>query len=422
MSADAGNGDLLRASRSPQTLGRGGVRRLNHIPLLICGAIAVVVAVLIAWTAAERGKAVAVKTEDHGGSARDFAMAVAGDKAGYIAPAYVAPSPTPAPPALNDPEPVPAATPAPNEEAEARKKAFFQALFATSAISDPVLQQVNNAHQQAISAAEAAKAVRADPNNLGGSTAGDISEYERKVLETQRLLGLNGGQPPPPPDPNSLSTYNGYRDRWKINTHLEPAATPYILRTGAVIPGLLLSAMESELPGTIIAQVSQDVYDTPTGEYLLIPQGSRLVGEYSNAIQYGQARIFVAWQRIIYPDGSALDIGAMPGADEQGEAGFNDRVDNHFLRIFGSAILMSAVTAATNWATNHNQAGFNSNGYSASSALSEAVGQQLGQATAHLLDKNLSIAPTLKIRPGFRFNIIVTRDLTFERPYVVASY
>jgi hypothetical protein len=187
MSADAGNGDLLRASRSPQTLGRGGVRRLNHIPLLICGAIAVVVAVLIAWTAAERGKAVAVKTEDHGGSARDFAMAVAGDKAGYIAPAYVAPSPTPAPPALNDPEPVPAATPAPNEEAEARKKAFFQALFATSAISDPVLQQVNNAHQQAISAAEAAKAVRADPNNLGGSTAGDISEYERKVLETQRL-------------------------------------------------------------------------------------------------------------------------------------------------------------------------------------------------------------------------------------------
>jgi type IV secretion system protein VirB10 len=323
---------------------------------------------------------------------------------------------------LNAPEPVPGATPAANEEAEARKKAFFQALFASSAVSDPVLQQVNNAHQQAISAAEAAKAVRADPNNLGGSTAGDISDYERKVLETQRLLGLNSGQPPPPPDPNSLSTYNGYRDRWKINTHLEPAATPYILRTGAVIPGLLLSAMESELPGTIIAQVSQDVYDTPAGEYLLIPQGSRLVGEYSNAVQYGQARIFVAWQRIIYPDGSALDIGAMPGADEQGEAGFNDRVDNHFLRIFGSAILMSAVTAATNWATNHNQAGFNSNGYSASSALSEAVGQQLGQATAHLLDKNLSIAPTIKIRPGFRFNIIVTRDLTFERPYVVASY
>jgi type IV secretion system protein VirB10 len=421
MSADAGNGDLLRAGRSPQTLGRGGVRRLNYIPLFIVGAIAVVVAVLIAWTAAQRGKAVAVKTEDHGGSARDFALAVAGDKAGYIAPAYVAPSPTPAQTAMNASEPVPAATPATDEEAEARKKAFFQALFATSAISDPVLQQVSNAYQQAISAAEAAKAVKADPNNLGGSTPGDITQYERKVLDAERLLGLNGGQPPPP-DPNSLATYSGYRDRWKLNTHLEAPTTAYILRTGAVIPGLLLSAMDAELPGTIIAQVSQDVYDTPTGEYLLIPQGSRLVGEYSNAIQYGQARIFVAWQRIIYPDGSALDIGAMPGADEQGEAGFNDKVDNHFLRIFGSAILMSAVTAATNWATNHNQAGFNSNGYSASSALSEAVGQQLGQATAHLLEKNLSIAPSLQVRPGFRFSVLVTKDMTFERPYVVASY
>jgi type IV secretion system protein TrbI len=97
--------------------------------------------------------------------------------------------------------------------------------------------------------------------------------------------------------------------------------------------------MDAELPGTILAQVSQDVYDTATGNYLLIPQGSRLIGEYSNAVQYGQSRIFVAWQRIIYPDGAALDIGAMPGADESGEAGFSDKVDNHFLRIFGSAIL-----------------------------------------------------------------------------------
>jgi type IV secretion system protein VirB10 len=398
------------------------VRRLNYIPLFIVGAIAVVVAVLIAWTAAERGKAVAVKKEDHGGSAHDFALAVAGDKAGYIAPAYAAPSPTPAQLALNAPEPVPAATPAPNEEAEARKKAFFEALFAKSGINDPIIQQVSNAHQQAVSAAEAARAVKADPNNLGGSTPGDISEYQRKVLDAERLLGLNGGQPPPQPDPNSLATYNGHGDRWNLNTHLEAPTTPYILRTGAVIPGLLLSAMDAELPGTIIAQVSQDVFDTPKGEFLLIPQGSRLVGEYSNAIQYGQSRIFVAWQRIIYPDGSALDIGAMPGADEQGQGGFSDKVDNHFLRIFGSAILMSAVTAAVNWSTNHNQGGFNSNGYSASSALSEAVGQQLGQATAHLLEKNLSVAPTIRIKPGYRFSIIVTKDLTFERPYVVASY
>ena len=167
-------------------------------------------------------------------------------------------------------------------------------------------------------------------------------------------MGINGGQPPGP-DPNNLGTYDGLRDRWKLNTRLEAPITPYILRTGFVIPALLLSAMESELPGTIIAQVSQDVYDTPTGNYLLIPQGSRLIGEYSNAIQYGQARIFVAWQRIIYPDGSALDIGAMPGADEQGEAGFNDQVNNHFVRLFGSALLMSAITAGVTYSQSQGQ-------------------------------------------------------------------
>jgi type IV secretion system protein VirB10 len=410
---------LLSAGRSPQLVRGAGVRRLNHIPLYIFGGILLVVALLIVWTASERGKSVAQKAEDHGGSAQDFAVAVAGDKVGYVAPAHVAATPA-APPALTAaPEPAPAATPAPNEEAEARKKAFFEALFAKSGITDPIIQQVSNAHQQAISAAAAAKAVASDPNNLGGSTPNDIADYQRKVADS---LGVNGGQPPPPLDPNNLNTYNGYRDRWKLNTHLEAPSTPYILRTGAVIPGLLLSAMESELPGTIIAQVSQDVYDTPTGNYLLIPQGSRLVGEYSNAIQYGQARIFVAWQRIIYPDGSALDIGAMPGADQQGEAGFNDQVNNHFVRLFGSALLMSAITAGISYSQTQGQ-GYNAyQSPNAASVLSAAVGQQLGQATASMLERNLSIAPTLKIRPGFRFNILVVKDLTFARPYVVPDY
>ena len=413
------NGDLLSASRSPQIVRGPGVRRLNHVPLYICGGILLVVALLIVWTASERGKEAAVKQQDHGGSAQEFAIAVAGDKVGYVAPTGPVLVSTP-PPALSAPEPVVAATPPPNEEAEARKKAFFEALFAKSGISDPLIEQLANQHQQAISAADAAKAVAADPNNLGGSTPGDIADYARKVADIQRALGGNG--PPPPPDPNNLNTYNGYRDRWKINTHLEPPTTPYILRTGAVIPGLLLSAMESELPGTIIAQVSQDVYDTPTGDYLLIPQGSRLVGEYSNAIQYGQARIFVAWQRIIYPDGSALDIGAMPGADESGEAGFNDQVNNHFIRIFGSALLMSAITAGVTYSQSQGQQNEYNQVPRAGDILSQALGQQLGSATAALLEKNLSIAPTLKIRPGYRFNILVVKDLTFDRPYVVGNY
>jgi type IV secretion system protein TrbI len=410
------NGSLLSADGSPQNVRPIGVRRLNYIPLYIVGGLLSVVALLIAWVASEKGKEQPAKAEDHGGSAHDYASAVVGDKTGYVR-AENAPAPTP-PPTTAAVTQTPAATPPLDTERDARQKAFYEALFAKSAIIDPTVEQVNNQRQQAISASDASKAIKADPNNLGGSTPGDISDYVRRVTDMQR-----SGQPPIPPDPNSLSTYDGSigsKDRWTLNTRLEKPTTPYILRTGFVIPALLLTAMESELPGAIIAQVSQDVYDTPTGNYLLIPQGSRLVGQYSNAIQYGQSRIFVVWQRIIYPDGSALDIGAMHGADEQGESGFHDQVDNHFIRLFGSALLMSAITGGIT--ISQPQSNSTATHLSTGDALGAALGQQLGAATSELLEKNLSIAPTLKIRQGFRFNILVVKDLTFERPYVVPNY
>ena len=384
------------------------------------GVAAAIVATLLAFVAFDKSKPPAQKPEDHGGSTDDYASQVVGDKVGYVRTGNVAsPTPSPTPPIVTET----AATPAPNAEMDARHKAFYDALFAKSAVADPTVEQINNQRQQAISAAQAAKMVQADPNNLGGSTPADISEYEQRVAGTQRLLGVPG-TPPAVLNPNNLGTYDGSRDRWKLNTQLESPSTPYILRTGWVIPALLLTAMESELPGTITAQVSQDVYDSGTGNYLLIPQGSRLVGEYANAIQYGQARIFVAWQRIIYPDNSALDIGAMPGADEQGEAGFSDQVNNHFVRLFGSALLMSAITAGVTYSQAQGQNN-DSNGNQvphAGDILSQALGQQLGSATSALLEKNLSIAPTLKIRPGYRFNILVVKDLTFARPYVVPNY
>jgi type IV secretion system protein TrbI len=377
---------------------------------------------MLGGNASEKGREQPAKPEDHGGSATELATQVVGDKVGYVRAENTLPSATPSPLPLVTPQP---GTPPPtNAEMDARHKAFFEALFAKSAISDPTVEQVNAQRQQAISAADAAKVVRSDPNNLGGSSPGDISAYERKVTDAQRLLGT-GGQTPGPLDSNSLRTYNGLRDRWKLNSRLEAPTTPYILRTGWVIPALLLTAMESELPGTITAQVSQDVYDSGTGNYLLIPQGSRLVGEYANAIQYGQSRIFVAWQRIIYPDNSALDIGAMPGADAQGEAGFHDQVDNHFIRLFGSALLMSAITGGITYSQNQGQGSnnnYNGNPPRAGDILSQALGQQLGAATSALLEKNLSIPPTLKIRQGYGFNIVVVKDLVFDRPYVVPNY
>ena len=241
------------------------------------------------------------------------------------------------------------------------------------------------------------------------------------------LQPLVGGEQPKPNNDIGQFSGAGQPDRWRLNSTMEPPRTAYELRAGFVIPATMISGINSELPGQIMAQVSQSVYDTPTGKYLLIPQGARLVGAYSSNVAYGQKRVLVAWQRIIFPDGKAMDIGAMPGADGGGYAGFNDLVDNHYLRIFGSALLMSAVIAGISYSQqslNNNNSTGNTIGQqqTASGALSQAVGQQFGTVIAQMVSKNMNIAPTLEIRPGFRFNVMVIRDLAFNKPYRSFDY
>ena len=211
-------------------------------------------------------------------------------------------------------------------------------------------------------------------------------------------------------------------DRWYSQSQVENPVR-YQLRAGSVIPAVLLSGVDSEVPGTIKAQVAQDVYDTATGHDLLIPQASQLIGSYAANVHYGQSRLFVVWQRIIFPDARALDIGAEPGTDSAGYAGFKDQVDSHWLRIFGSAALMSAISAGVAYSQDRNQG--NGNYYqppSFSDEISQAVGQQFGQAAAQLLQKNLDIAPTLKIRPGYRFSILLMKDFVFPGRYEDFDY
>ncbi len=209
-------------------------------------------------------------------------------------------------------------------------------------------------------------------------------------------------------------------ERWKLDSDVKKPQSPYILQTGFVMPATLISGINSELPGQIMAQVSQHIYDSPVGKYRLIPQGSRLVGTYSSEVEFGQARVLVAWQRIIFPDGKTMDIGAMPGADGVGYAGFKDQVNNHYLRIFGSALIMSAIVAGT--AYSQRDAGGAFGRQNAGSIMSQSLGQQLGLVTANLIRKNMNISPTLEIRPGYRFNIIVTKDMVFNKPYQSFDY
>ena len=220
---------------------------------------------------------------------------------------------------------------------------------------------------------------------------------------------------------NDYARFDGKDERWGLNSEVRKPQSPYILQTGFVIPATLISGINSSLPGQIMAQVSQTIYDSPIGKHRLIPQGSRLVGTYSSEVEFGQARVLVAWQRIIFPDGKTMeDIGAMPGADGVGYAGFKDQVNNHYLRIFGSALIMSAIVAGA--AYSQRDAGGAFGRQNAGSIMSQSLGQQLGLVTANLIRKNLNISPTLEIRPGYRFNIIVTKDMVFNKPWESFDY
>ena len=209
---------------------------------------------------------------------------------------------------------------------------------------------------------------------------------------------------------------------WTNPSAVEAPPAMHIIRTGSVIPATLVGGINSDLPGQIIGQVSQNVYDTPTGKHLLIPQGSRLVGEYSSQVQYGQSRVFAVWQRIVFPDGKALDLGEMPGSSGAGYAGFRDRVNNHYIRIFGSAIMMSAILAGVEMTQNDQGYAQVTNQQRMSDALSEALGNQLGGVMAEMLQKNMNIAPTLEIRPGYRFNVMLVKDLVFGGSYRAFDY
>ena len=226
---------------------------------------------------------------------------------------------------------------------------------------------------------------------------------------------------------NTSTTNPGGGDRWKRDGQQLPPRASFVIQAGDVLPALMLSEIDSSLPGQIVAQVSQNVYDTPTKTQLLIPQGTKLVGSYSSDVGYGQKALLVAWQRLGYPDGKTLDIGSMPGATGAGASGLTDLVNNHYVRLFGSALLMSAVTAGVTFSQQQAQgAGIPGQvgipQYNAGTAMSQALGQQLGQVTAQLIAKNLSIAPELTIRPGYRFNVVVVKDLVLPKPYQEFDY
>lgn len=197
---------------------------------------------------------------------------------------------------------------------------------------------------------------------------------------------------------------------------LQDPITPYELKAGTVIPGVMISGINSDLPGFITAQVRQTVYDTTTGRYPLLPQGAKLFGQYDSQVVYGQERVLVVWNQITFPNGQTLDLQGMPGTDMSGYAGFTDQVNNHYLKIFGSVLLMSVMTTAAQQSQPDDDNNSNTNP-NVSQTLAASVGSMSAQTMNIMTRKNLSIQPTLEIRPGYLFNIVVTKNLVFPSAY-----
>ena len=204
------------------------------------------------------------------------------------------------------------------------------------------------------------------------------------------------------------------KDQGYLTAHLHKPISNSELFSGSVIPAVLVTGINSQLPGEITAQVRQNVYNSLNPSEVVIPQGSKLIGVYDSGVRYGQSRVLVAWSRVIYPDGETVDLQGMSGIDGLGEAGFSQITDNHYMKIFGSAFLISLLGAGAQLAQPQQSSALSNPGMG--QTATGAISQEMDSVGGDMLQKNLNIAPTLKIRPGYLFNVMVSKTMVLP-PY-----
>ena len=254
---------------------------------------------------------------------------------------------------------------------------------------------------------------------------------EREAARTSDLFATTNTQQdqstasaPPPSSPTpanarvadpatvdqKLAFLNGNVDRRTVSPdRVDAPASPYVLQAGAVIPAALLTGLRSDLPGQVTAQVTEDVYDSPSGKILLIPQGARLVGQYDAQVAFGQSRALLVWNRLIMPNGRSIVLERQPGADPEGYAGLEDEVDNHWGMLFKAAILSTLLSVGA-------EAGTSDSENSLVQAIRRGASQGFNQTGQQVIGRSLNVQPTITIRPGFPVRVLVTHDLVLE-PY-----
>ncbi|MGA0603855.1 TrbI/VirB10 family protein [Caulobacter sp. KR2-114] len=276
------------------------------------------------------------------------------------------------------------------------------------------------------------------PPAMAGSAAGappspdpasQQRDQERQAARTSRLFAASdpgggsqgeGAASPalalPPPGPTSAPAAPDRKqaflaapaDLQTASSHrLDAPVSPYVLQAGAVIPAALMTGIRSDLPGQVTAQVTENVYDSPTGRILLIPQGAKLVGLYDSQVEFGQSRLLLAWTRLILPDGRSIVLDRQPAGNAQGFAGLQDQVDRHWKQLASAAVLSTLLGVGA-------ELGAGSDDSDVVRALRQGAANSVNQVGQQVVGKSLDIQPTLTVRPGFPVRVIITRDLVLE--------
>lgn len=419
-----------------------GVRRLNRLPVIIAIGLVVLFIGVIFYGLSQRGLYFGNEQEDSGGSTRP-ATTYADELTRGIPDAIIG-EPAPANPFQLAP-PQTSSEPAQSQPARVEQEPAVSLPSDTDAETswlfeiereqqEQVLREMHRQRMARLQADETALnapiAVDLADLDVGGLTYADIENGGNGDREFQQngngedvysaamraglfAQGRGSEQAAKQAFFNQDLAEHGYLDHQMV----EPRS-PYELKRGSVIAATLITGINSDLPGLITAQVSQNVYDSATGRHLLIPQGARLLGRYDSEVSYGQSRVLVIWTDLIFPNGSSLMLGGMPGVDVAGYGGFTDEVDNHFGRIFGSAVLVALIGAGTEMMLPQDRNTFGTSN-SAEDAARRSFAETFGQTANQAMTRNFEVQPTLQIRPGYRFNILVERDIVF--PSVVPS-
>lgn len=229
-------------------------------------------------------------------------------------------------------------------------------------------------------------------------------------------FGAEPRRPVPPQSEGSVPGPGGAfiasqrgRDDGVLDAAYSPPRSPYAIQAGSTISAALITALNSDQPGRVVAQVTEDVYDSVTGDHLLVPQGARLLGAYDAATSHGDQRLLIVWNRLVMPNGWSIALRGMPGADAAGASGVRDTVDAHLGRIAVASLLSGALSVAANAAEGDD-----------SDRVTESVGDAAAQEAARvggrIIDRELSVRPTLRIRAGAPVRVLVSQDILL-RPY-----